>query len=346
MQTSAPGPKARLADVAAQAGVSEATVSRVLNGKPGVGPDTRRAVLTALDVLGYERPSQLRTKSAGLVGLVVPELENPIFPAFAQAVESLLSQRGYTSVLCTQTPGGVTEDEYVDMLRARGVSGIIFISGLHADSSVDHSRYQRLVDQGMHIVMVNGFSAAFPAPFVSTDDAGAMSLAVTHLAALGHRRIGLAIGPTRYVVAQRKVDGFVTAMRDKVGVRDSEAEGFVARSMFTVEGGHAAAVRLLEDAGVTAVVCGSDLIALGVVRAVRAHGGQVPDTVSVVGFDDSPLISYTDPPLTTVRQPVAAMSQAAVRALADESAGDAYPKGEYLFAPELIVRGSTSAAPR
>ena len=345
MPSSEPGRKARLSDVATQAGVSEATVSRVLNGKPGVGASTRQAVLIALDVLGYERPSQLRTKSAGLVGLVVPELENPIFPAFAQAIESMLAQRGYTPVLCTQTPGGVSEDEYVDMLLARGVSGIIFISGLHADSSVDQGRYQTLIDQGLPVVMVNGFTEAFAAPFISTDDRVAMRLAVTHLEALGHRRIGLAIGPTRYIVAQRKVDGFVAAMQERAGVSQAEAENLVARSMFTVEGGHAAAVRLMADQEVTAVICGSDLMALGVVRAVRAGGGQVPGDVSVIGFDDSPLISFTDPPLTTVRQPVVAMSQAAVQALADEIAGHEYPKGEYLYTPELVVRGSTGAAP-
>lgn len=344
MEDSAQGRKARLSDVAAQAGVSEATVSRVLNGKPGVGDATRLAVLTALDVLGYERPAQLRTKSAGLVGLVVPELENPIFPAFAQTIESLLSQRGYTSVLCTQTPGGVTEDEYVEMLLARGVSGIVFISGLHADSTADKSRYRRLVDQGLPIVLVNGWSEDVEAPFVSTDDTSAMRLAVSHLVALGHRRIGLAIGPTRYVVAQRKVDGFIAAMTDQLGMSAEDLEPLVARAFFTVEGGHAAGSRLL-GADATAVVCGSDLMALGVVRAVRADGLDVPQDVSVVGFDDSPLISFTDPPLTTVRQPVRAMSLAAVQALTDAIAGHADDPGEYLFSPELIVRGSTAAAP-
>ncbi|GAB2745869.1 LacI family DNA-binding transcriptional regulator [Nocardioides pakistanensis] len=344
MQPQSQGRKARLSDVAEQAGVSEATVSRVLNGKPGVGAETRRAVLTALDVLGYERPAQLRTTSSGLVGLVVPELENPIFPAFAQAVESMLSQRGYTSVLCTQTPGGVTEDEYVAMLLARGVSGIVFISGLHADSTSDKARYRRLVDQGLPVVLVNGFTDEVVAPFISTDDTFAMRLAVNHLAALGHRRIGLAIGPTRYVVAQRKVDGFLAASQTLLGIGAADAEAMVERTLFTVEGGHAAATRLL-DKGATAIVCGSDLMALGVVRAVRARGGQVPTDVSVVGFDDSPLISFTDPPLTTIRQPVAAMSQAAVQALAEAISGHDAPTGEYLFSPELIVRGSTAAAP-
>src|SRR5262249_51831954 len=98
----------RLFDIARQAGGSEAPGSRVLNGKPGVSADTRQAVLTALDVLGYERPDRLRKRSAGLVGLVTPELENPIFPLFAQIIETVLAQHGYTPVLCTQTPGGVT----------------------------------------------------------------------------------------------------------------------------------------------------------------------------------------------------------------------------------------------
>src|ERR1043165_7191685 len=111
MPTPSGAPRARLADLARQAGVSEATVSRVLNDKPGVSADTRQAVLTALDVLGYERPERLRKRSAGLIGLIVPELENPIFPAFAQIIESALAQHGYTPVLCSRPLGGITEDE-------------------------------------------------------------------------------------------------------------------------------------------------------------------------------------------------------------------------------------------
>ncbi len=139
---------ARLADIAAQAGVSEATVSRVLNGKPGVSATTRESVLAALDLLGYERPVRLRQRSAGLVGLITPELENPIFPAFAQIIGQALTRQGYTPVLATQTPGGSTEDELVEMLVERGVAGIIFVSGLHADSTADMERYARLPGPG------------------------------------------------------------------------------------------------------------------------------------------------------------------------------------------------------
>src|SRR5918995_615106 len=128
--------RARMADIARQAKVSEATVSRVINDRPGVSNETRQAVLIALDVL---------------------ELDNPIFPAFAQVIESMLAQQGYTPVLCTQSPGGVTEDEYVEMLLDRQVSGIVFVSGLHADTTADPARYRKLVGRPLPIVLVNGY---------------------------------------------------------------------------------------------------------------------------------------------------------------------------------------------
>jgi DNA-binding LacI/PurR family transcriptional regulator len=334
--------KARLADIAAHADVSEATVSRVLNGKPGVAESTREAVLTSLDVLGYDRPSRLRRKSADLVGLIVPELTNPIFPAFAQIIETALARHQFTPVLCTQTPGGVHEDEYVQMLLDRGVAGIIYVSGQHADVTTDPERYTNLRERGVPIVLVNGYHEGIDAPFISNDDVASMDLALTHLVQLGHTRIGLAIGPDRYVPVIRKIAGYRASMRNLLG-RD-DVDELIERTMFSVEGGDTAGARLL-DKGCTAVVCGSDLMALGVIRAVRRAGLRVPEDFSVVGYDDSPLIAFTDPPLTTVRQSVQAMAEAAVRALLDEISGEAAPRAEYVFRPELVVRASTGASP-
>jgi DNA-binding LacI/PurR family transcriptional regulator len=329
----------RMADVAAHAGVSEATVSRVLNAKPGVAAETRQAVLEAMDRLGYERPPRLRSRSAGLVGLIVPELENPIFPAFAQVIETILAQHSYTPVLCTQTPGGVPEDEYVEMLLERSVAGIVFVSGLHADTQANHDRYRSLRERGLPIVLINGYVPGLDAPFISHDDVQSVELAVSHLASLGHDRIGLAVGPERFVPAQRLIEGFRRSMRAQFGVDDPP----VAASFYTVEGGGASATQLL-DAGCTGIVCGSDLMALGAIRAVRGRGLRVPQEVSVVGHDDSPLIAFTDPPLTTVRQAVLAMGKAAVQSLIAEISGTRVPRTEFLFAPELVVRGSTAVA--
>ncbi|WP_157245302.1 LacI family DNA-binding transcriptional regulator [Nonomuraea typhae] len=325
----------RLADIAARAEVSEATVSRVLNGRPGVSPATRQAVLAALDVLGYERSPRLRRRSAGLVGLVTPELENPIFPAFAQAFERALVQHGYTPVLCTQTPGGAAEDEFTELLVERGVCGIVYLSGRHADTTARGDRYVQVLGQGVPIVLLNGYAADVPAPFISPDDRTAARLAVRHLADLGHSRIGLAAGPARFVPVIRKIEGY----RAAVG-----GPGQVAHSLFSVEGGQAAAAQLL-DQGCTGIVCASDLMALGAIRACRGRGLSVPGDVSVVGYDDSPLIAFTDPPLTTVRQPIQAMVTAAVLTLMEAVAGTAQRHSELIFQPELIVRGSTGSGP-
>ncbi|MFD5317234.1 LacI family DNA-binding transcriptional regulator [Streptomyces sp. NPDC127098] len=333
-----PGPDARtarLADIAHQAGVSEATVSRVLNGKSGVAAATRQRVLAALDVLGYERPLRLRQRSAGLIGLVIPELTNPIFPAFAQVIEQALAGHGYTPVLCTQSPGGATEDELVDQLVERGVTGIVFLSGLHADTTADPARYARLTGRGVPFVLINGFNERVNAPFVSPDDGAAARIAVRHLRALGHERIGLAVGPQRFVPVQRKVAGFAAEL---------DGRGVIRHTLYSVEGGQAATAALL-DAGCTGIVCGSDMMALGAIRAVRQRGLDVPTDVSVVGYDDSDLFAFTDPPLTTLRQPVRAMASAAVDTLLEEIGGNLAQRTEFVFQPELVVRGSTAAAP-
>jgi DNA-binding LacI/PurR family transcriptional regulator len=332
----------RLADIAAHAGVSEATVSRVLNGKPGVSPPTRQAVLTALDVLGYERPARLRQQRAGLIGLIIPELTNPIFPAFAQIIEGSLAMHGYTAVLCTQTPGGITEDDYTELLLERGVAGIIFVNGLHADSLSDKARYTRLTDRGLPIVLINGCRADIEAPFISNDDTASLEMAVAHLTALGHRRIGFAVGQERFVPSIRKIEGFRLGMAEHLGVTDTA--DLIVPSMFTVEGGQAAG-RALLDLGCTAICCGNDIMAIGAIRAVRQRGLRVPQDVSVVGFDDTPLTAYLDPPLTTIRQSVREMALAAVGNLLDEIHGTRAPRTELLFRPELVVRRSTAPAP-
>ena len=326
----------RLAEVAKYVGVSEATVSRVLNGKPGISDATRAAVLTALDVLGYERPSKLRGERARLVGLVMPELSNPIFPAFAEVVAGALAKRGFTPVLCTRTVDGVSESDYVDMLLDQQVSGVIFCGGLFAQARAPHEHYVRLRERGLPVVLVNAAIDGLGFPCVATDDAHAVEQAYNHLASLGHERIGLVLGPSDHVPSHRKQLAFEGLVGDTTGL--------IERNMFSMEGGRAAADRLVKR-GVTAVICASDVLALGAIRAVRRQGLSVPADVSVVGFDDSTFMNCIEPPLTTVRQPIEAMGQAAVALLVSEVAGNSVPTDEMLFEPELVVRGSTGPVP-
>jgi DNA-binding LacI/PurR family transcriptional regulator len=332
-----------LADVAKQAGVSEATVSRVLNGKPGISDATRATVLTALDVIGYERPTHLRVRRARMVGLVVPELQNPIFPALAEVVGGALAQRGFNAVLCTRT-GSMSESEYVDMLLERQVSGMVFAGGQYAEADAPHEHYARLLKLRLPVVLVNAAAEHLDFPRVSTDDAVAMEQAYGHLASLGHERIGLIIGPPDHVPSRRKLAAFqaVAALAAESG--GAHTGELVERTMFSLEGGHAAATRLIRH-GATGIVCASDPLALGAIRAARRAGLSVPADISVVGYDDSAFMNCTDPPLTTVRQPIEAIGRAAVAMLTSQIEGAAIPAEELFFEPELVARGSTAAVP-
>ncbi|WP_433362882.1 LacI family DNA-binding transcriptional regulator [Streptosporangium sp. CA-115845] len=323
----------RLAEVAKKVGMSEATVSRVLNGKPGVSEATREAVLTALDVLGYERPTQLRGDRARLVGLVLPELQNPIFPAFAEVVGGALAQQGFTSVLCTRTLGGVSEAEYVDLLLQQQVSGVVFAGGLFAQADASHEHYELLRERRLPTVLVNAAVAHLAFPQVSCDDVAAAEMALGHLRSLGHERIGMVLGPPDHVPSRRKLDA--------AGLGPE----FVEHTMFSLEGGHAATARLIRK-GVTGVICASDVMALGAIRAARRAGLSVPGDVSVIGYDDSALMNCTDPPLTTLRQPIDAMGRAVVDLLAAQIDKALVPADELLFEPELVVRASTGPVKR
>jgi DNA-binding LacI/PurR family transcriptional regulator len=328
----------RLAEVAKKVGVSEATVSRVLNDKPGVSDATRAAVLTALDVLGYERPTQLRGERARLVGLVLPELGNPIFPALAEVVGGALAQRGFTPVLCTLTPGGLSEADYVEMLLQQQASGVVFAGGLYAEADAPHGHYHRLLDVRLPVVLVNAAADELSFPQVSTDDAVAAEQAFAHLLSLGHERIGVVLGPADHVPSSRKLAA-VRAAAERAGAELPDAR--IRRSMFSLEGGQAVTGRLIRD-GVTGIICASDPLALGVIRAVRRLGKSVPDDVSVVGYDDSAFMNCVNPPLTTVRQPIEAIGRAAVMLLVSQVEGGSVTAEELLYEPELVVRASTA----
>jgi DNA-binding LacI/PurR family transcriptional regulator len=327
----------RLAEVARKVGVSEATVSRVLNEKPGVSDVTRQAVLTALDVLGYERPTKLRGERARLVGLFLPELQNPIFPAFGEVLAAALAQNGYTPVLCTQTAGGISEADYVELLLQQQVSGVVFVGGQYTQDNAPHEHYGRLAELNLPTVFVNAPIPDLHFATVSTDDAVATEQAWNHLRQLGHERIGLVLGPEDHVPSQRKL----AAARNAADAAGLTVE--VVHSHYSLEAGQAATTRLLAT-GVTGIICMSDPIALGAIRAVRRAGLTVPGDVSIVGFDDSALMNATDPPLTTVRQPIEPMGRMIIELLVSQIKGTAPVTDEYLFEPELVVRGSTGPA--
>src|SRR5579872_1543737 len=201
-----------------------------------------------------------------MVGLIVPELQNPVFPALAEVVAGALAQRGFNAVLCTRT-GSLSEAEYVEMLLERQVSGMIFAGGQYMEADAPHEHYERLLQLRLPVVLINAAAENLAFPRVSTDDAVAMEQAYAHLAYLGHERIGLILGPPDHVPSARKLAAF-----ERVAAAPPQ---FVERTRFSLEGGHAAALRLI-DRGVTGIICASDPIALGAIRAARRSGLTVP----------------------------------------------------------------------
>ena len=247
-----------------------------------------------------------------------------------------MAQQGFTSLLCTRTVGGVSEADYVNLLLQQQVSGVVFAGGQYAQADAPHEHYELLRERKLPAVLVNAAIDHLGFPHVSCDDTVAAEMAIGHLLALGHRRIGMVLGPADHVPSRRKLEAFLAS--------DAADPTLVEHTMFSLEGGHAAATRLV-GRDVTAIVCASDVLALGVIRAVRRAGLSVPDDVSVIGYDDSPLMNCVDPPLTTVRQPIDAMGRAAVDLLVARIGRAEVPADELLFEPELVVRSST-ARPR
>ena len=322
------GTRPRMSDLAASAGVSVSTVSRVLNGKPGIRENTRQAVLQAMADLGYDREKlQQRT---GVVGVMVPELSNPSFPAFAERLDAMF-QPVHRAVIAAAGPLGANESSCIATLLDLGVDGVVSISGAAADAEADLTPYLRLAEAGIPTIFINGHTTELAAAFVNCSSTESIASPVAHLRSLGHERIGLAVGPARFLPTRRKSSAFL----DLGFGKDS-----IERTIFTPEGGQVAAAKLL-DAGHTAIICGSDLMALGVIREAHSRGLRVPEDLSVIGFDDSPLMAFTEPALTTVRQPVRAMCEAAVSGLVRAMDGNTPDGTELVFRPDLIIRQST-----
>lgn len=329
----------RLAEIAARADVSEATVSRVLNAKPGVANGTRRRVLDVLADLGYEDVHRQHTGS-GAIGIVTPELSNPIFPHLAQHVESVLAHHGYISMVCSSTSETVHEQDFLDFLVGQHASGVVVINGRYALPGVGFQPYEDLVTRGVPVVLVNGFDSDPPLPAVAVNVREAATRAVEHLVALGHHRIGLVVGPRRYPTATQFVEGFREGI-ERAGLDFDDA--LISETPWTIEGGQAGAAPLLER-GVTGVVCSNDLMAIGVVGAARAWGAKVPDDLSVIGFDGSPLAVITDPPLTTLRQPAPALATAVASLLVGDHRGQRSIPTQR-FRAELVIGRSTGRPP-
>lgn len=332
---------ASLRDVAERAGVSVATASRVASGSAGVRAPTRERVEIAMRDLLYVPPSRVEGPSA--VGLFVPEFGNPVFAALAEAMETHAAGAGLASILCNTHGSAQRELDYVRMLLERGVEGMVFISAEITDVRGEHSHYAQLLERGARLVFVNGASEQLEVTSVGVDERAAGRIATEHLIRLGHERIGFVAGRQYALPTREKNLGRIDALRAA-----RLADGLVAHAEFTVRGGREALRELLagpEDGRPTGVICSSDLMAIGAMQEAAAEGLRVPEDLSVVGFDGIDAASWTQPPLTTVEQPIDEIARTAVDALRTQVERPVERQPSYVFRPRLRVGGTTAPPP-
>jgi LacI family transcriptional regulator len=330
---------ATLRDVAASAGVHPATASRALNPdtRTLVNAETAQRVLDAATELGY-RPNPiargLKTSRSYTIGVVVPDLRNPLFPPIARGIEERLEPAGYTSLLANTDNDPERERLSFDALRARQVDGYITASARR-----EHPLLQDLAANGHPVVLVNRATDDAGLPSVVPDDRDGMCQAVDHLAALGHRRIAHLAGPSELSTGVHRLEGFVQGM-ERSGLAVEQDLVVTGRRFTEAEGARLCGELLGRE--FTAVLAGNDLMALGCIDALRAAGLDCPRDVSVVGFNDMDWSERFSPPLTTVRVPHHRLGIAAADLLLERLADPHAPARHVVLPVELIVRGSTA----
>jgi LacI family transcriptional regulator len=333
-----------LRDVADAAGVHPATASRALNPEMRhlVSDDTVKRVTRAARALGY-RPNtvarSLRTARSSSIGLVIPDLTNPLFPPIARGVEDVLRAVGYNAWIVNTDSDPAREVAAVESMLSRNVEGFVFATAL-----LEHPLLEQLAATDTPIVLVNRRVATADIPSVTVDDTAGVALAMRHLVELGHREIVHLAGPQELSTGAGRLRAFRQALRDH-GLDDSPERAVVCRSWSEAAGARGA--KELLDAGVpfTAVLAGNDLLALGCYDALAEHGLACPRDVSVVGFNDMPFVDKLRPPLTTVRIPHYQLGTEAARLLLERLRQPGRHTPSVLLPPTLVVREST-APPR
>lgn len=336
-------PRATLADVAREAGVSIATASYVMNERAGVGVSTRKRVLRVADDLGF-RPNRLasglRTGLSRVLGLVLADITNPFYPELAGGVIAAAAAAEFEVFLSHSGAGGRLDGEGLRALCDHQCAALICTSLLVSDGPL----LTDSVPPDVPVVQTVRRIPGLDADFVGIDDRAGAREAARHLVGLGHRDIALLSGPAVSSASADRVTGYREALAEADLELVPERTG---DSALTVDGGYRGTQRLLAGLSTppTAILCGNDLIALGAIDALLDHGLAVPADVSVVGYDDIWFSSSRLVELTTVRQPRHAMGQAAV-ALALERLADRDVEPREMILPHELMLRRTTAPPR
>ncbi len=335
-----PPPRPTLEEVGAAAGVSRATVSRVVNASPKVSPHVREAVEREIARLGYvpnRAARALVTRRTDAIALVVSEAESrlfadPFFAAIVRGIGAAMSERGFHMVIVL-AQGMEAHDRVERYLMQGHVDGAVLMS-LHGGDPLPVA----LARAGLPAAVIGRPPVGSSLPYVDADNRGGARMATEHLIAHGHRRVATIAGPLDMSAGQDRLEGYRDAL---TSARLRPAKALIGSGDFSEDGGERAMARLVARVpDLDGVFAASDPMAAGALRALRRAGRHVPADVAVVGFDDAPLAQHTDPPLTTVRQPLDEMAGAAADLVIEQLAGHAERRAAVVVPATLVIRGS------
>jgi LacI family transcriptional regulator len=325
-------------DVARLAGVSTTTVSHFINGTRYVSDDLRDRVEKAIAELGY-RPNSLarglRKGESKTIGLIVPDNSNPFFAEILRSIENIGYSNGYSVILCNSDGDIAKEVAYTDLLFAKQVDGIVFIT---TNNSCEH--LQQLSDNGIPIIVIDRDIPLKGTDVLLVDNFQGGYEATRYLIGLGHTRIACITGPSLLTPSAERVNGYKKALA-QAGI--AENPDWIVAGDFQFEGGENGIEKLMNlENRPTAVFACNDLMALGVLRGIRKARLSVPRDLSLIGFDDIPLASVVSPALTTISQPIQKISELAIELLINrlKNNGKGFEEKRIVFPTELVVRES------
>jgi LacI family transcriptional regulator len=335
------GAAVTLRDVARVAGVHPATVSRALNEETRalVNEETARRVLRAAEELGY-RPNPiargLKTNRSYTIGVLIPDLTNPLFPPILRGIEDGLETAGYTPLVANTDNDPERELLDSQAMRARQVDGIVA-----ATARRDHRLHDALLEAGIELVLVNRRQPELPVSSATADDTMGMRLAVEHLISLGHTRIAHLAGPLDYSTGLDRYESFHATMR--AGGLEPDPDLVRVTEAFTeAEGARLCAGLIADGHEFTAIAAANDLLALGCYDVFAERGVRCPEEVSVVGFNDMPFADRFQPPLTTIHIPHYEIGAAAAELMLERLQDGGSEPRQVRLEPSLAVRGSTA----
>ncbi len=323
------------------AGVHPATVSRALNPetRPLVSDETADRILAVADSLGY-RPNtvarSLRTRRSNTVGVLIPDLNNPLFPPIVRGIEDRLAADGYVALIGNTDADNERERLVFHLMQDRHVDGFVFATARRRGPVLDEA-----AAAGIPVVLVNRSAEGYGFPSVSADNERGLAMAVDHLVALGHRRIGHVAGPQDISTGLSRYQGFLAAM--KAHGLEVDPDLVVTAKAYSIDEGDRCCRALLEIGdGCTAIAAANDMLAVGCYAALESAGRACPADVSVVGFNDMPFMDRLTPPLTSVSFPHYELGKEAGRLILEQIAGAERSAEAHYLSPELKVRGSTA----